>query len=112
MRRFTVPEATETACGVNYFIQSREVDHTQHGFSIYFQPNQHRIKRNTVDERIGAVNRINYPAPPGRAGLLSVLFTENPISGKSLSDTSAQVSLRLAVGDRDQRIVSLALRLK
>src|SRR5258706_1917101 len=63
-----------------------------------------------MNERVGAVDRINNPATPRGALLLALFFTQDGIVWKDLLDRLAQVSFRFTIRYGDKRIVSLAGR--
>src|SRR6185369_4559180 len=69
-------------------------------------------KRNTVHKRKRAVDRIEYPASPGRTLRFTFFFTEDSVVRKPFCNLLAQVTLRLSIRDRDVTAVRLLARLR
>ena len=62
-----------------------------------------------MDERLGAVDRVENPAEAARARPLGKLLAEDAVVGKRRGDALPQVLFRPAVGHGDRRVVALQL---
>ena len=62
-----------------------------------------------VDERLGAVDRVQDPGPAGGPGDVGLLLAHDGVVWEGLADPLAQQSFGAPVGHRDRRAVVLAL---
>ena len=76
---------------------------------MVLERDQHTPERHAADERLGAVDRIDDPAPAARAARLAELFAEDPVAGERGRQRGPQPLLGPAVGDRNGTAVGFRL---
>ena len=84
----------------------------EHGLAGMFHADERAIQRHAVDERLGAVDRVEDPAKAARARPLGKFFAQDGVVGKGRGDAAAEEFFRPAVGGGDRRIVALAFDLQ
>jgi hypothetical protein len=98
------PVAAQGVVGV---AQRRRLDDAGDQLAPVLQADERRPDRDAPHERAGAVDRVDDPAVAGRSRRVAVLLAEEPVAGERLFEARPKGQLRLAVGERDRRLVAL-----
>ena len=110
--RSPVREAAEPAARPHRLAERRQVDHADRDAVLVLEREQVGVQRHAAGERLGAVDRVEDPAPPGGALRRRLLLAEHAVAGERLGQPLAEEPLGVAVGRRHRRAVTLALDLQ
>src|SRR5581483_4202420 len=80
-----------------------------HAATLLLEPDEHAVERHAANERLRPVDRVDDPAPAARPRLLAVLLAQEPVVGERVAERGPERFLGAAIGDRDRRLVGLAL---
>src|SRR5690606_36273199 len=94
--------------GPHRLAQGGQVDDAEGQAVLVLEGQQVRVERHPAGERLGAVDRVEDPAPPGGGVGGRLLLAEHPVAGEVLGQLLAQEPLGVAVGGGDRRAVLLA----
>src|SRR5262249_46266219 len=87
----------------------RERDRADDALAVVLEADEHSVERYPADERRGAVDRIDDPAPAARTGVLAEPLPEHAGLRKGGGGLGADQRLGAAVGDRHRARVALGL---
>ncbi len=84
------------------------MDDADQGFTVLQHGDERCVKRHTMDVRLCAVDRVQYPLEIGFTRLFAKFLAENGVAWKSFANSLAEQFFGRAVGDGDGRVVRFA----
>ena len=107
MARGAVGETSEAPSRVHRLAEGGQVDDADERAVLVLDRQQVRVQRHAVGERLGAVDRIDDPAPAAASLEHTLLLTDHRVVGMELGEALADQAFGAAVGLGDGGPVAL-----